>query len=126
MARKKSFTLEFAFRASPNILFGFLTTPSGLAQWFADMVDVEDGTYTFTWSGDEEHAVLIEKNEPELARFRWLEGPDNEFFEFKIIQSEVTGDTILFITDFAEEGELEEQQLLWSSQIANLQTRIGG
>lgn len=126
MHQKKPFELEFVFRASPNILFNFLTTPSGLSQWFAESVDTDGDMYIFTWSSSEERAECLEKNEPDLVRFRWEDSDEDEYFEFKIERSEVTGDTILFVTDFAADFELDDQKLLWESQISDLSKRIGG
>jgi uncharacterized protein YndB with AHSA1/START domain len=125
MARQ-SFQLEFVLKSSPQILWEFLTTTSGLANWFADSVDENEGVLIFTWSGSTEEAVVVEAREPELFRIRWRNGPEDEYVEFRIELSEVTRDTILFITDFADEDDMEDQQILWQSQIATLQTRIGG
>jgi len=126
MHQKKLFKMEYMFRASPNILFNFLTTPSGLSQWFAESVDTDGDTYIFTWSGSEEKAECLEKVEAELIRFQWEESDEDEYFEFKIEKSEVTGDTILFVTDFAADFELDDQRRLWDSQISDLTKRIGG
>ena len=123
---KKAFQLEYMFKASPNILFGFLTTASGLSQWFADSVDIDEEEYIFNWSGSEERAQCVELAEPELARFRWEDSPEEEYFEFSIAKSEVTGDTILYITDFADDFDMEDQRLLWDNQIHELYKRIGG
>ncbi len=123
---KKAFQLEYVFKASPNILFGFLTTASGLSQWFADSVDIDEEEYIFNWSGAEERAQCIELTEPELARFKWEDSSEEEYFEFSIAKSEVTGDTILYITDFADDFDLEDQRLLWDNQIHELYKRIGG
>jgi len=126
MSEKKPFTLEFVFRASPHILFNFITTPSGLTQWFADEVHIDKEVYTFGWSGTEEKAEVVEKHEPDLVRFRWEGAPEDEYFEFRIKKSEVTGDTILFLTDFAEDFDVEDQKDLWQNQIDELQKRVGG
>ena len=126
MHEKKPFELEFAFKASPGILYNFLTTPSGLSQWFADSVDVEDKVYTFNWSGSLEQAVLLDEVENEYARFHWVESENDEFFEFRIVVAEITSDTILKITDFAADYELKDQKMLWENQVAELQKRIGG
>lgn len=123
---KKAFLLEYVFKASPNILYGFLTTPSGLSQWFADHVDTKGDTYIFEWSGTEERAVCIDKVEPEVVRYHWEESDEGEYFEFKIEKSEVTGDTILYITDFAADYELDDNKLLWDNQVQELFKRIGG
>lgn len=126
MSEKKPFTLEFVFRASPHILFNFITTPSGLTQWFADEVHIDKDVYTFGWSGTEEKAEIVEKHEPDLVRFHWEDAPENEYFEFRIKKSEVTSDTILFLTDFAEDFDMEDQKDLWQNQIDELQKRVGG
>jgi len=48
MAQKKqAFTIERTFRSSPTILYDFLTTPSGLIQWFSDSADLNGDIYTF-------------------------------------------------------------------------------
>ncbi len=123
---KKPYQMEYVFKASPNILFGFLTTPSGLSQWFADHVDTKGDTYIFQWSGTEERANCVDKIEPEVVRYRWEDSDDSEYFEFKIEKSEVTGDTILYITDFAADYELDDNKLLWDNQVQELYKRIGG
>ena len=124
MARQ-SFQLEFILKCSPTILWDFLTTTNGLANWFADSVDDKDDVFIFEWSGSKERARVIEAVEPELFRMRWLSGPKDEYFEFKIESSEVTRDTILYVTDFADDDDLEDQRILWESQIETLMSRIG-
>lgn len=119
------YEMEFAVRSSPGILYGFLTTPAGMAQWFADSVDITADHYTFTWNGSEDFASLIETEEDVSAKYRWDWMEDSEFFEFRIGKSEVTGDTILYITDFAEKDEVDDQRLLWESQIKKLSRSIG-
>lgn len=126
MPQTKPYKLEYIIRSSPTILYNFLTTPAGLSQWFADSVDINGATYLFTWNGSVEKADLIEEVENEMARYRWDYADEAEFFEFRIEKSEVTGDTILYITDFAEDSERDDQKILWDSQIANLIKRIGG
>lgn len=120
-----SFQLEYLFRASPTILYQFLTTPSCLIRWFCDEVDIQGNTFTFAWSGAEESAELIEDQEDELVRFQWEEGEDGEYFEFKMEKSPVTGETILLITDFCDADEVDDQKKLWDSQIQTLRQETG-
>lgn len=126
MSNSKPFKLEYIIKSSPTILYSFLTTPAGLSQWFADSVDINGEIYTFVWNGVAEEAELLEDIENELVRFRWEYADEHEYFEFSIELSEVTGDTILYITDFAEEADRRDQEILWDSQIANLIKRLGG
>ena len=119
--------MEFIFRASPTILYTFLTTPACLVRWFCDEVDIQGTTYTFFWSGSEEVAEILEDIEDERIRFRWLEAESKEeYLEFDISQSPVTGETILVITDFCDKDELEDQKQLWESQMQELKKETGG
>ncbi len=121
------FTMEFIFRASPSILYKFFTTPSCLVRWFCDEVDIQGQVFTFFWSGSEEVAEVIEDVEDEKIRFRWLEADDEEeYLEFDISKSPVTGETILFVTDFCDEDEVADQKQLWESQIQELKKETGG
>jgi uncharacterized protein YndB with AHSA1/START domain len=121
------FEMEFIFRASPTILYKFLTTPSCLIRWFCDEVDVNEDYFTFVWSGFEERAEVIDDIEDERLRFRWEDADsDAEYLEFKISTSPVTGETILNITDFADEDEVDDQKQLWTSQMESLRKEMGG
>lgn len=123
---KTAYQVEYVIRSSPTILYNFLTTPSGLAQWFADSVDINEPECSFVWEGYEEKATIIDAVENEFIRYKWEDSPDDEYFEFKIQKAEITGDTVLIITDFAEKNDLEDQKLLWDSQVKTLIQQIGG
>ncbi len=125
MSKKVLYTLEYPVRSSPVILYDFLSSASAMQEWFADKVSDRDGIYTFGWNGTEEKAEVLEKEENKLIRFRWLTSPKDEFFEFKIEKSEVTNQTILIITDFAEKKEIKDQSQLWEYQVKDLLHRIG-
>jgi len=119
--------IEYLFRASPIILHKFLTTPTGLVRWFCDEVDIQGEIYTFFWSGSEEIAELIDDIEGELVRFHWDEAEsDEEFLEFNITRSPVTGETILLISDYCDEDEVDDQKELWLSSLNQLKTETGG
>ena len=119
------YTLEYPIRCSPTILYEFLSTAVGLQEWFADKVDQRDQTYYFTWNGAVDTAYVVEAFENDYIRYRWDYYDEDEFFEFRIEQSPVTNETILKITDFAEKGELKDQERLWNSQVVNLKHRLG-
>ena len=120
------FQLEYSIRSSPGILYEFLTTPSGLAQWFADSVDIYDHHCSFVWEGIEETAAIIDSIPDEYIRYRWDNSDEDEYFEFRISKNEITSDTILTITDFASESEMKDQKMLWDSQVKLLTQQIGG
>lgn len=119
--------LEFIFRASPTILYKFLTTPSCLIRWFCDEVDIQGETFTFVWSGADEVAELIDDIEDERIRFKWEDADDEEeYLEFRMRKSPVTNETILEITDYCDDGEGDDQRQLWESQIKVLKQETGG
>lgn len=123
--QKSMFTVEFPVRCSPAILFEFLSTANGLQEWFADKVDQRDETFLFTWNTATDEAERIEFVENEYVRYRWEYYNPDEYFEFRIAQSPVTNETILQITDFADKGEVKDQEQLWSTQVGDLKHRIG-
>ncbi|NUO03503.1 MAG: activator of HSP90 ATPase 1 family protein [Saprospiraceae bacterium] len=120
------FKIEFIFKASPTILYQFLTTPSCLIRWFCDKADIQGDFYTFWWGNSEEVAVVIDDIEEERLRLKWLEAEEGEYLEFAISTSPITGETIMYITDFCDEDEVEDQKQLWVIQIQQLQKECGG
>ncbi len=125
MAKKQLFTLEYPVRCSPQILYDFLYTPSGLGEWFADKVDERDGVFIFSWNGSTEKAEQLEHEQDKFVKYHWLTAPKEEYFEFRIEKTEITNQTILVIKDFAEKGEIKDQTLLWESQVKDLFHRLG-
>ena len=125
MSKKVKFTLEYPVRCSPGILYEFLSSPTGMQEWFADKVDERDGLYSFSWNGSAEEAEVLESEENKFIRYHWIDSPKDEYFEFKIDKSEVTNLTILTITDFAEKKEIKDQSQLWETQIKDLFYRLG-
>ncbi|MFC4262251.1 START-like domain-containing protein [Ferruginibacter yonginensis] len=125
MSKKVLYTLEYPVRCSPVILYEFLSSASGLQEWFADKVDDRDGIYTFGWNGTDEKAEVIDKEENKFIRYHWLHAPKDEYFEFRIEKSEVTNQTILVIADFADKKDIKDQSQLWEYQVKDLFHRIG-
>lgn len=122
----KKIELEYILNTSVKVLFNRISTTTGLNEWYADKVTVQDNIFTFEWEGIEEKAELIAIKEPTLVRFHWLESEDEEsYFEFRIEEHELTNDVALFVTDFVIDDEEEETAELWNTQIANLKRIIG-
>ena len=122
----KKIELEFILNTSVKVLYSRLSTPTGLGEWFADKVNEKDNIYTFEWDGVEESAELIASKDLSMVRFHWLESEDEEsYFEFLIVEHELTNDVALIVTDFAIDDEEDEIIELWNTQIANLKRVIG-
>jgi len=126
MGREK-IEMEFIFRASPTILYTFITTPACLVRWFCDEVDIQDDVYTFIWEGSEELADMVDDIEDERVRFRWHDADDEEeYFEFRMYKSNITNETILELTDYCDDDEVAEQKDLWETQMKKLKVEVGG
>ena len=127
MSELTKYTLEFPINSSVNILYKRLSTPSGLAEWFADDVVIKDKVFTFYWDGSEQNAKLLKLKTNQFIRFKWEDiDAKEDYFEFLIQIDEMTADVSLIITDFAEdEQEQEEQSQLWEKQISTLKRAIG-
>lgn len=125
MDDKIKYEMEFPILVSPTLLYQYISTPSGLSEWFADNVNSRGEYFSFIWEGSEEKAKLVSKKSPERVKFRW-EGDGTEyFFEMKIVVDEITNDVSLIITDFAEDDEIEEGKMLWGNLISNLKQVLG-
>lgn len=120
--------LEFALNTSPNLLFNRLSTPSGLAEWFADDVNLSGNIYTFIWNNTQQKAELLEKKENKIIKFRWLKEGSNpkNYFTFRIITQEMTGEVALQVVELLDSSEDPEESIsLWNSQIGELKRILG-
>ncbi|MFZ7152956.1 MAG: START-like domain-containing protein [Bacteroidota bacterium] len=126
--KKQKYTLEFEIKSSPKILFNYLSTASGLEEWFADKVNIREGDYMFQWDGTEQRARIVARKENQMIRYKWItedKSKDETFFQFEIQQDEITGDVALIVTDFASDDEKAGNMMLWDSQIHALMHHIG-
>jgi len=126
MSAKTKFEMEFVFQASPQLLYQYISTASGLSEWYADNVNSRSEKFTFIWDENEEEAILLKKKSDQYVRFQWshADSPE-EYFELRIVVDEITKDVSLFVTDFAEVDEVEESKMLWENQIDDLKHVLG-
>lgn len=128
MKQKVKYELEFPVHSSPQLLYQYIITPSGLSEWFAENVNSRGEIYSFIWDDSVEKAKLASKKSGEKVKFRWLDENENDteyYFEIRIQVDEITQDVSLIVTDFAEEDELLEAKLLWENLISDLKHVIG-
>lgn len=125
MSDKVRFEIEFVIQASPQLLYQYISTPSGLSEWYADNVNSRGEMFTFIWDGAEEMAKMLKRKSEEFVKFAWTENEDGSFFEMRIIVDEITKDVSLFITDFADDDEVDEAKMLWENQISDLKQVLG-
>ena len=125
---KVRYELEFPLNSSPQLLYQYISTPSGLSEWFADNVNSRGEIFTFIWNDTEEKARLTSKKTGEKVKFRWVDENNNDtdlFFELRILEDEITKDVSLLVIDYADEDEIDEAKQLWDNQISDLKHVIG-
>jgi uncharacterized protein YndB with AHSA1/START domain len=128
MDQKIRYEIEFPINSSPQLLYQYISTPSGLSEWFADNVNSRGEFFTFIWNDSQEKARLASKKSGEKVKFKWVDenSKDTEyFFELHILVDELTKDVSLMVVDFADKDELDEATLLWENQISDLKHLIG-
>jgi uncharacterized protein YndB with AHSA1/START domain len=128
MDLKIRYEIEFPINSSPQLLYQYISTPSGLSEWFADNVNSRGEFFTFIWDDSEEKARLCSKKSGEKVRFKWVDANNKDtdyFFELNILVDEITKDVSLMVTDFAEKDEIKEATQLWENQISDLKHVIG-
>lgn len=125
---KVRYELEFPLNSSPQLLYQYISTPSGLSEWFADNVNSRGEYFTFIWNDTEERARLSSKKTGEKVKFRWVDENNHDsdfYFELRILEDEITKDVSLLVVDYADEDEMDEAKQLWENQVADLKHVIG-
>ncbi len=117
--------IEYTVNTPPNVIYKMINTPSGLAEWFADEVSIDNNIFTFKWDASEQKAVRLDFKKDEFVRFRWLEENEGAYFEFVIRRDELTRDVALIVTFFVDEDDIEEEKEIWDQQIYTLKHKLG-
>jgi hypothetical protein len=133
MAKKKLFTTDYEVHASIKMLYPYIQTASGLAEWFADDVRINnsDKTYTFFWDNEEHKAKQSAHRTNHFARFEFLpenkeDEKDPSYFELRLEFNELTQSVFLKIFDYSDFDDLKELQDLWDGLVDNLRKTVGG
>lgn len=133
MAKKKLFTADYEVHASVKMLYPYIQSASGLSEWFADDVRINnmDKTFTFCWDNEEHKARQVAHRTNHFARFEFL--PENKedekdpaYFELRIELNEMTQTVFLRVADYTDVEDLRELQALWDGLVENLRKTVGG
>ena len=129
---KTKFVGEYEINASQKMLFPYLSTASGLAQWFADDVNInEDNVYSFLWDGEEYKATKASQKVNHHVKFEFLpvdeeDEDDPSYLELKLEVNELTQSVFIRITDYSDLDDAEEQYSLWENKVIAMKEIIGG
>ncbi|PRY47277.1 uncharacterized protein YndB with AHSA1/START domain [Spirosoma oryzae] len=128
---KHKFVTEYELRASPKMLFPYISTASGLSQWFATKVNtMPEQRFDFQWDNESHIARQVSMRQNKGVRFEFLdtaadESEDNNYIDFRVDQSELTQSTYLRITDYSGTNDDEELVDLWDGLIDKLKEIVG-
>ncbi len=126
MEDKIEYEMEFPIHASPSLLYQYISTPSGMQEWYADNVNSRGEFFNFIWEGSEEVAKLISKKKSDHIRFQWEEDEGTDYyFEMRIQVDDITKDVSIMVTDYAKDDEVEEGKMLWENMISELKHILG-
>lgn len=129
---KNKFIADYQINASKKIVFHYLSTASGLEEWFADEVRIdEDKNYIFNFDNEDHHARLSSLRSNLHVKFDFFdpkgsEEADHSFIEFKLEENELTQSLFLKVIDYSNDYEDEELQAIWDGMIGKLKEIIGG
>jgi uncharacterized protein YndB with AHSA1/START domain len=133
MAKKKLFTADYEFHASVKMLYPYIQTASGLAEWFCDDVKInnENKTLTFLWDNEEHKALQAAHRVNHSVKFEFL--PENEedrkdpaYLEFRLEMNELTQTVFFHIVDYSDFEDQKELHDLWDGLVGTLKTIVGG
>jgi uncharacterized protein YndB with AHSA1/START domain len=126
---KSLYVIEHEINASKKMLYPYLNTASGLAQWFADDVNInEDHIFTFNWDSESFQAKMTSHRLNTSVKFEFIEDDEEEpwYIEFMIEENELTQSLFLKVTEYTEFEDEEEWNDLWENLFLNLKETIGG
>ena len=131
---KTEFIGEFEINASKKMLYPYIFTASGLSQWMADDVTVnEDKIFNFKWEEEDHPAEMISHRVNSFVRFEFLpqteeekEADDPNFVELRLEMNELTQTVFIAVTDYSDMDDEEESMDLWESMVEGLKEIVGG
>lgn len=125
-----TYSFEYEIKASPKVLYPYLSSPSGLQQWFADKVIVR-GTQElqFIWDNENHPALVLPGKLNKSVRFDFKKedsDPGKHIIEMSLDVSEISNTTYLTIVDGASSFKTEDDaQELWDYLIDKLKEIVG-
>ena len=132
MVKKQLFTTDYELHASVKMLYPYIQTASGLAEWFADDVRISpEKVFTFVWDNEEHKAMMASHRTNHFVRFEYIpeageSKKDLSYFELSLEVNELTQMTFLKVFDYSDFDDMEELQDLWDGLVENLKKVVGG
>lgn len=128
---KFKYETEFEINSSVNILYPYLSSASGLQEWFADEVNIiGDRLLDIVWDGESHPARIVSKRVNNHIKYAFVDSAkeqsqDAQTLEFKIDYNEMTSTSFLKIVDYSEMNDEEDLEGLWEGLIEDLKKVVG-
>lgn len=129
---KNKFVADYQINASKKIIFQYLSTASGLEEWFADQVRInEDKDFIFDFDNEEHYAKIASIRTNSHIKFEFFDPKDpvesdHAYIEFKLEENELTQTMFLKVIDYSDSYDDEESIAIWDGLIGKLKEIIGG
>ncbi|MBT1701827.1 START-like domain-containing protein [Chryseosolibacter indicus] len=130
---KRLFTADYEVNASIKMLYPYIQSASGLSEWFADDVKINniDKTLTFIWDNEKRKARQVATRVNHFVKFEFLpeteeDNGDPSYFELRLEFNELTQSVFLKVTDYSDFESARELEDLWESLVENLRKLVGG
>ena len=122
-----AYQFEFEIKASPKVLYPYLSSASGLQQWFADKVTVKNSSdFIFFWDNEDHLASLISQKLNKFVKFQFEGNGKKRSLEMSLNISEVSNTTYLQIIDSASNFKSDEDaEELWEYLTDKLKEIVG-
>lgn len=131
---KYKYQTEYEVHAHAKMIFPYLSTASGLQEWFADEVNIMgDKSFMIDWEGEKHRLKMVAKRTNNNVKYVFLPEADSEeneeeplqYLEFRVDYNEMTQSTFIRITDYSDMDDEEELKELWDQLIGSLKELIG-
>ena len=125
---KEKIELQYIFErgTSRDDLWECISTPYGLAGWFADEVSLDGNVFTFVWGDEEDKAQIKQSRRGVYVRMHWQSETDSRsYFEMRISTDELTQDLVLSVIEVLDSAQREEELDFWDQQVDNLRDKMG-
>ena len=129
---ENQFIADYQLNASKKIVYTYLSTASGLQEWFADEVRInEDKDFIFNFDQEDHYAKLTVLKANLHVRLDFFDPKRmhdqvDSFIEFKLDETELTQSLFLKVIDQSNFYNLEELEVIWDGIISKLKEIIGG
>jgi len=129
---KQKYQTDIEINASRKMLYPYIFSASGLSQWVAEDVTVdEDKVFNFIWDNEDHKAKMVTHRINKFVKFEYLpeteedEG-DLSYFELRLEINELTQTVFIQIVEYTDFDDEEEWYDLQESMVHRLKEIVGG